>query len=105
MVMIARMMMVHIVWDGEDDDGDWDNNNGKNGDDDDDDGTHCVGGGDREEGCCVTGRYPEGPTPTQRRPMIFILYSSCPKPTPYNPDSIFREMQDNWFDILKLAAL
>ena len=105
-MMIASMMIVHIVWDGDDDDGDYDNDKGKNGDDDDDDdGTHCVGGGDREEGCCVTGRYPEGPTPTQRRPMIFILYSSCPKPTPYNPDSIFREMQDNWFDILKLAAL
>ena len=83
--------MVHIVWDGDDDDGDCDNNDGKNGDDDDDDGIHCVGGGDREEGCCVTGRYPEGPTPTQRRPMIFILYFSGPKPIPYNPESIPRE--------------
>ena len=105
MMMIARMMMVHIVWNGIDDDGDYDDNDGKDGDDDDD-GIHCVGGGDREEGCCVTGRYPEGPTPTQRRPMIFILYFSGPKPIPYNPESILREMEDNGkIDILKLAAL
>ena len=84
--------MVHIVWDGDDDDGDCDNNDGKNGDDDD--GIHCVGGGDREEGCCVTGRYPEGPTPTQRRPMIFILYSSGPKHTKIYSSGNLRQQQN-----------
>ena len=66
----------------------------KNGDDDDDDGTHCVGGGDREEGCCVTGRYPEGPKPTHRRPMIFILYSSGPKPTKIYSSGNLRQLQN-----------
>ena len=92
---IARMMMVHIVWPGDDDDSDYDNNDGKNGDDDDD-GIHCVGGGDREEGCCVTGRYPEGPTPTQRRPMIFIRYSSGPKHTKIYSSGNLRQQQ-NWY--------
>ena len=94
-MMIARMMMVHIVWNGIDDDGDYDDNDGKDGDDDDD-GIHCVGGGDREEGCCVTGRYPEGPTPTQRRPMIFILYSSGPKHTKIYSSGNLRQQQ-NWY--------
>ena len=85
--------MVHIVWNGIDDDGDYDNNDGKNGDDDDD-GIHCVGGGDREEGCCVTGRYPEGPTPTQRRPMIFIRYSSGPKHTKIYSSGNLRQQQN-----------
>ena len=93
MMMIARMMMVHIVWNGIDDDGDYDDNDGKDGDDDDD-GIHCVGGGDREEGCCVTGRYPEGPTPTQRRPMIFILYSSGPKHTKIYSSGNLRQQQN-----------